>query len=59
MDTVVEHYYNFRRSVQLFKELVKEYSETEDEETFRCIIIVREGILDLIVKMENTETLLG
>jgi hypothetical protein len=59
MDTVVEHYLNFKRSVCLFKQLIKEYSETEDEETFQCILIVREGILDLLTKMENTETLLG
>jgi hypothetical protein len=55
----VDIYLNFKRSIALLRQLSKEYVETQDEHVLECMEIVKEGILDLLTKMESCETLIG
>ena len=55
----VDIYLNFKRSIALLRQLSKEYVETQDEHVLECMKIVKEGILDLLTKMESCETLIG
>jgi hypothetical protein len=55
----VDIYFNFKRSIALLRQLSKEYVETQDEHVLECMEIVKEGILDLLTKMESCETLIG
>jgi hypothetical protein len=55
----VDIYLNFKRSIALLRQLSKEYTETPNEHTLECMEIVKQSILDLLVKMESCETLIG
>jgi uncharacterized protein YutE (UPF0331/DUF86 family) len=50
---VLETYENFRRYINLGRQLVKEYSETHDKKVFENLQIVKQNILDLLQKMES------
>lgn len=58
MDTAVEYYLNFKRSIALLRQLSKEYIDTPTPQTLESIQIVKEGIIDLLEKMESCHTLL-
>lgn len=57
-DSFVEHYLNFRRSINLLRQLSAEYVATGDDNVYICIQSVKQGIIDLVLKMESCETII-
>lgn len=53
---VLEAYENFRRYINIGKQLAKEYDETHDKKVFENLQIVKQNILDLIQKMESFDS---
>jgi len=50
---LLETYENFRRSIILGRQLIKEYQQTHNEDILESLQIVKQNILDLIEKMES------
>jgi hypothetical protein len=49
MDTII----NFQRSILLARQLLEEFNRTGDIKVLEHLEIVKQGILDLLVKMES------
>jgi hypothetical protein len=54
---VLETFENFRRSIILGKQLIKEYDETHNKNVLEHLQIVKQNILDLLLKMESFDSL--
>ena len=54
---VLETYENFRKSIILGRQLIKEYDETHDQKVLEYLQIVKQNILDLLQKMESFDSL--
>ena len=54
---VLETFENFRRSIILGKQLIKEYDETHDKNVLEYLQIVKQNILNLLLKMESFNSL--
>ena len=50
---LLETYENFRRSIILGKQLIKEYDKNHDEKVLEHLQIVKQNITDLLEKMES------
>jgi uncharacterized protein YutE (UPF0331/DUF86 family) len=53
---LLETYENFRRSIILGKQLIKEYNQTHDQNVLEHLQIVKQNISDLLEKMESFES---
>ena len=49
-------YENFRRSIILGRQLIKEYHQTHDQNVLEQLQIVKQNISDLLEKMETLES---
>jgi len=49
MDTII----NFQRSILLARQLLEEFNRTGDIKVLEHLEIVKQGILDLLAKMES------
>jgi hypothetical protein len=50
---LLETYENFRRSIILGRQLIKEYNQTRNQKVLEHLQIVKQNILDLLEKMET------
>jgi hypothetical protein len=50
---LLETYENFRRSIILGRQLIKEYNQTHNQKVLEHLQIVKQNITDLLEKMES------
>jgi hypothetical protein len=52
---ILEIHQNIKRSIYLARQLVKEYNDSHDEKILEYLNVVKIGIEELLLKMENFE----